>query len=362
VSARRPTTIGVVGAGWRADFYARIAHALPEHFALVGIAARRVEAADLMGERYGVSAYPSPEALLAAQRPDVVVCSVKDDANAEVISRLVARGAHVLAETPPAPDLDGLRRLWADIGSSGRVQIAEQYSLLPSHAARLAVVRSGVIGDISSVQVSSTHGCHAVSLMRAYLGIEGFEPTTVSSSAYALDLINTSTRAGWTGDAVPRPATNILSTIDFGGRLGVYDFTDNQWHNRLRFRRVLVRGSAGELSDEDVVHYVDEQTVLTSTIQRTQLGYDLNLDGYDTELLSFEGKVVHRNPYLGARLMDEEVAIASLMDAAGAWATDGGPEPYPLARACQDQLVALAIQESLDRREPVTTSVEDWAP
>lgn len=357
-----PIRIGIVGAGWRADFYARIADALPEHFALVGIAARRAEAAERMSERYGVSGYVSPEALIAAQNPTLMVCSVSGDANAELMSRLVAAGTHVLAETPPAPDLDGLRRLWAHLGPTRRVQIAEQYSLLPSHAARLAVIRSGVIGEVSSVHVSSTHGCHAVSLMRDYLGIDGYEPTTVSSSAYGLDLINTSTRAGWTGDVVPRPATNILSMIDFGGRLGVYDFTDNQWHNRLRFRRVLARGSAGELSDEDVLHLVDARTVLTSTIQRTQLGYDLNLDGYDTELLSFEGSVVYRNPYVGARLMDEEVAIASLMEAAGAWALGQGPEPYPLARACQDQLIALAIQESLDRQGPVTTTVQDWAP
>ena len=40
---------------------------------------------------------------------------------------------------------------------------------------------------------------------------------------------------------------------------------------------------------------------------------------------------MYRNPFVGLRLMDEEIAIASLMAATGAWVRDDGPEPYPLA-------------------------------
>jgi len=358
----RSITVGIVGAGWRAEFFARIATALPERFALVGVAARRPDAAEQFAARFGTRAYTSPADLLAAQRPDLVVSSIAPDASAEITAQLVADGARVLTETPPATDVADLRRLWQRVGAADAVQVAEQYALLPSHAARLAVVRSGVLGDISSVHVSSTHGYHAVSLMRAYLGIDGGEPVTVRSSAHPLTLVDTLTRDGWTDDPTARAASNILSLVDFGGRLGVYDFTDNQWHNRLRFRRILVRGSRGELSNDEVVHAVDERTILTSRIERTQLGHDLNLDGHDTELLAFEGSPVYRNPYLGARFMDEEIGMASVMEAAGVWAQGEGPGPYSLARASQDQLISLAIQQSLDRGgEAVTTGIEAWA-
>ena len=89
----------------------------------------------------------------------------------EVVADLVAAGAAVLTETPPAPDLAALRALWAEVGGTRRVQVAEQYLLLPGHAARLGLVRGGVIGTPTSVQVSSTHGYHAVSMIRGFLDV-----------------------------------------------------------------------------------------------------------------------------------------------------------------------------------------------
>ncbi len=70
---------------------------------------------------------------------------------------------------------------------------------------------------------------------------------------------------------------------------------------------------------------------------------------------------MYHNPFVGRRLMDEEIAIASIMAATGAWARDEGPAPYPLADGCQDHLISLAIDESAASGAPVTTSVEPWS-
>jgi len=277
-----------------------------------------------------------------------------------VIAELVDGGARVLAETPPAPDADGLRALWARVGDSGLVQVAEQYLLMPGHAARRELVRRGVIGAATSVQVSSTHMYHAVSMMRGLLGV-GFGPVRVRGSRFTAPLVDPLSRDGWTGDDAPKEAGTTLATLDFGGVSGLYDFTDNQWHNQLRLRRIVVRGSHGEIADDSVVRLAGPRTILRSSLVRSQLGYDLNLDGYDTEHISFDGDVVFRNPFVGLRLMDEEIAIASLMVATGAWARDEGPAQYPLAEACQDHLVALAVEESTASGETVVTEVEAWA-
>jgi predicted dehydrogenase len=312
-----------------------------------------------------VPALLSPTELVRQQQPDFVVTCVPWSANEAVLTELVDAGAKVLSETPPAPDRDALRRLWARVGASQRVQVAEQYLRMPGHAARREIVRRGLIGTAGSVQVSSTHGYHAVSMMRGLLGNGvgvGFEPVAVCASRFVAPLIDPLTRAGWTDDTTPKDAGTTLATLDFGGGAsGLYDFTDNQWHNQLRLRRIVVRGSRGEIADDTVVRLAAPRTIVKSAITRSQLGQDLNLDGHDTEHLSFEGQVVWHNPFIGLRLMDEEIAIATMLVATAAWARDDGPDPYPLAEACQDQLIGLAIDEAVATGQRVVTPREAWA-
>jgi len=354
-------TFGVVGTGWRAQFYLRLARLLPDRLAITGVGVRRASTAARVTERWGLPAYLSPAELARHQRPDFVVSSVPWKANPGTVTALVEAGMRVLSETPPAPDIDGLRALWSSVGRLDQVQVAEQYLLMPGHAARREIVARGSIGTPSSVQVSSTHNYHAVSMMRGLLGT-GFDPPTVSAHRFTAPLVDPLSRDGWTDDDTPRPATTTVATVDFGdGRSGLYDFTDNQWHNQLRTRRIVVRGSHGEITDDDVVRLAGPRTILRSTIGRRQLGYDLDLDGYDTDHLSFDGEVVYRNPFLGARLMDEEIAIASMLVATGAWARDEAAGPYPLAQGCQDHLLGLAIEQAADLGTPITPGVEPWA-
>jgi len=364
-AASAPTTPGpvpfaVLGSGWRAEFFVRLARLMPERLTLVGAAVRRTETAEDVARRWEVPAYLSPGDLLAHQRPAFVVTSVPWPVTPQVTGTLVESGVRVLAETPPAPDEAGLRELWARVGGRRMVQVAEQYLLMPGHAARRELVARGTIGRATSVQVSSTHGYHAVSMMRGLLGV-GFEPVKVSASRFTAPLVNPLTRHGWTDDESPQDAATTLATLDFGGVSGLYDFTDNQWHNRLRLRRIVIRGSHGEIADDTVVRWAGPRTVLRSELIRSQLGYDLNLDGYDTEHLAFDGEVVYRNPFLGLRLMDEDIAIASLLTATAAWACDDGPEPYPLAQGCQDHLISLAIDHAAATGVSVVTEAAPWA-
>jgi len=362
VSDSAPVTLGIVGSGWRAEFFARLAALLPDRLTLVGAAVRTPESAERTAVRWGVPVYLSAEELIAKQSPEFVVAGVPWPVTPEIIGTLVEAGIPVLAETPPAPDEDGMRALWERVGARRLVQVAEQYLLMPGHAARGELVRRGVIGTPTSVQVSSTHGYHAVSMIRGLMGA-GFGPVRVVASRHSAPLLDPLTRAGWTGASEPAEAVTTIATLDFGdGRSGLYDFTDNQWHNRLRHRRIVIRGSLGEIVDDTVVRWGGPQTVLRSEIHRSQLGHDLNLDGFDTEHFVFEGEAVWHNPFLGLRLMDEEIAIARLMLATAEWARDEGPEPYPLADGCQDHLVSLAMDRAAATGQPVTTAVEAWSP
>jgi predicted dehydrogenase len=358
-----PLRFGIVGSGWRAEFFARMARVLPERFECVGVVSRSAERGAEVEAQWGVPTVRTVAELVGGfpERPELVVASVPWPVTPEVIREVVAAGVPVLAETPPAPDADGLRALWADVGSSGLVQVAEHSPFMPAHAARRAVVAEGLIGEPTSVQVSSTHLYHATGLIRNLLGV-GRGAAVVRTSRFEAPLLDPLSRDGWTGATAPATAATLLATIDLGdGRSALYDFTDNQWHNPLRTNRIVVRGSLGEIVGDEVTRWAGERTVLTSRIERRTSGIEQNLDGFDLEHLSLEGRVLFRNEFHGARLADDDLAVAGLLAGCAAWLHDDGPEPYPLADGCHDHLLGLAIEESARTGAPVGVETPPWA-
>ncbi len=356
----KPAVFGVVGGGWRTEFFLRLAAMAPEHFVVSGVVTRSADKGAGLEAAWGVPTFRSSSELVRAKTPEFVIPAVSWDAAPQAVKDLVALEIPVLVETPPAPDLDGLRDLWAAVGASGLVQVAEQYLLMPMHAARLSLLREGVIGEVTSVQISSTHLYHATSMMRDMLGV-GFAPAVVSARAFTAPLVDPLGKDGWTDDLTPVQRATTIATIDFGdGRMGLYDFTDNQWWNPLRSRRIVVRGSLGEIVDDSVVRLADARTPVSSLLLRRRLGVDLNLEGFDVEHISFDGRVVWRNAYLGSRFSEDDLAVTALLTQMGSWCRGEGPAPYPLADGCQDHLLGLAIGESARTGAPVTTSVEAW--
>jgi predicted dehydrogenase len=349
------TTFALAGFGYRAAALHRVAQALPEVRcvgAVVPASHRRT---------LPVPAFGDLGECLRQARPDFLVTAVPAAANPGIITDAVARDLPVLAETPPADHLPGLRALWAAVGRSGLVQVAEQYLLMPAHAARLATVRCGIIGVPTQVQVSSTQHYHAVSLIRGLLGA-GHAPAVVRAVRTAAPLVDPLDRTGWTDDPEPKQATTTLATLDFGGgRSGVYDFTTGQTRNLLRFRRLLVRGTHGELRDNEIVHMPAPRTITRTPLVRRQSGHDLDLNGFDTDTITLGREVMYRNSYPGHRLNDDEIATATMLDAMAAWVRGAGPPPYPLAEGAQDHLLALAVEEAADTGQEITTTTEAWS-
>ncbi|HLL67428.1 MAG TPA: Gfo/Idh/MocA family oxidoreductase [Micromonosporaceae bacterium] len=366
MTAAPAARFGVVGSGWRTRFFLRLARMAPEHLVVTGVVTRTAERGAQVTGEWGTPTFRTVADLLAAGRPEFVVASVPWAVTPETTREAVGLGLPVLAETPPAPTAEGLRQLWDAVGASGQVQVAEQYLLMPGHAARLRLVREGVIGEPTSVQVSSTHLYHATSMIRHLLGVGfgvGFGPVTVTAQTFHAPLVNPLTPDGWTAAEEPEELATTLATLDFGdGRCGLYDFTDNQWWNPLRARRIVVRGSHGEIVDDSVVRLADPRTAVESRLLRRQLGIDLNLEGVDLAHISFDGRVLYRNPFPGARFSDDDLAVATLLRDTAAWVRGAGPQPYPLAEGCQDHLLGLAIEEAARTGAPVTTQRERWAP
>jgi len=354
------TTFGIVGGGWRSHFLLRLAAAAPDRLNVAGVVTRTADAGERVTARWAVPTYRTIDELLKAVDLDYVVAAVSWPAMPGVIRDLVAAGVAVLAETPPAPDLERLRSLWREVAASGLVQVAEQYLLMPGHAARHTLIQDEVIGQATSVEISSTHLYHAVSLIRGLLGV-GMDDVVVNARDFRAPLVDPLTFDGWDLQAVPELRATTIATLDFGDRMGLYNFVENQWWNPLRSRRMVVRGSRGEIVDNTVVRLVDPTSPVESSLVYRRTGVDMNLEGNELVHVSFDGRVVYRNPWLGTRLSEDDIAVASMLEAEGAWVRGEGPEPYPLAQACQDHAIGLAIQESARTGAEVHVAKNVWA-
>ncbi len=354
-----PIKFAIIGSGWRSEFLIRMAQAAPDRLEVTAVAVRRGDAAERIAAAWRVKTVRTIDEAVATG-VDFVVPAVSWPAMPGAIRELVASNTKVMAETPPAPELDGLRSLWRDVGASGLVQVGEQYTRMPGHASRLAVASAGVIGERTGVQVASTHLYHAVSLIRAFLGVH-MDPVVVTARTFLAPLVDPLGKEGWVADPQPAKRTTTIATLDFGdGRMGLYDFVDNQWWNPLLARRIVVRGSLGEMVDDVVTRQTSEGPI-TSPIVYRRTGVDLNLEGNEVVHASFDGRVIWRNSWVGTRLSEDDIAVASHLEAVGLWARDEGPAPYPLAEGCQDHAVGLAIEQSARTRADVRVGREVWA-
>ncbi|HEV7566007.1 MAG TPA: Gfo/Idh/MocA family oxidoreductase [Microbacteriaceae bacterium] len=350
--------IVVVGGGPRASFFLRQATLLPERFEVVGVHSRSAETRAAVEAKWGFTTYDSVEALIDL-KPDFAFVAVARVGAMEPTIAFAEAGIPVMVETPPAPGVQDLRDLWTRVGSTDLVQVAEHSMYMPSNIAKLAAVEKGMIGTPTSVHVSSNHQYHAVAIMRGFLQA-GLGETTVRATDFTAPLVNPVINDVWQDDLTPQDRATTLATVDFGGTMGLYDFTDLQWFNPLRSRRLLIRGSLGEFNDNNIVRLSDD-AIVESHVLRRQTGIDLNHEGFDLDNISIDGQVLYRNPFKGRRMSDEDIAAANLLAAMTAWVLGDGPAPYPLADGSQDHLIGLAIEESAATSQPVTTAREAWA-
>lgn len=186
----------VIGYGWRADFYYRIAKILPEQFEICAGVLRTPERAAEVAEKEGVFATSDLEEALGRE-PDFVVLCVPRGSTKDYLVRLMDAGIPVLCEMPPGRDTDELRELWEESQRlKGRIQVAEQYFLQPYYASVLEIIRAGYLGKISSVMLSAVHGYHAVSVYRKLMDIE-YENCSIQGQKFTCEVTATNGRNGF---------------------------------------------------------------------------------------------------------------------------------------------------------------------
>lgn len=350
---------GIIGGGWRAEFYLRIAKELPEQFEVSRILIRDEQKARVMEQQWGVRTVRTFEAFADQIDYSFAVLSVTWEANPQLIIQLSNMDIPVLAETPPAPDIEGLIRLNETVRKGAKVEITEQYLFQPMHAAAIALARSGKLGDISQVQVSVAHGYHGMSLIRQYLGVR-YEDATISGQRFESPLIKGPNRQGPPSSEERGSSVQELITLQFGDRLAVFDFTGDQYFSWIRKNRLLVRGDRGEIMNKEVSYLADYQTPVYNELRRVDTGHNGNLEGYYHRGIQLGGEWLYQNPFIQGRLSDEEIAIATCLYKMGSYVAGEGDSFYSLAEASQDHYLSILMKEAVETGQTINSVRQPW--
>ena len=351
------TGFAIVGGGWRTDFFLRAAKELPDRLRVTGVLARDPARRERMSSAWGVPCRATLDELLA-DRPQFVVVATPWAVTPELLRELHARGVPALAETPPAPDRDGLRGL-RDLDRAGaRIQVAEQYQFQPLHAARLALAASGRLGRVTEAQVSVAHGYHGLDLMRRFLGVTA-EPVTVTARRFRSSIVAGPDRQGPPDRERDAESVQTIALLDFDGRLGLFDFTDDQYFSWIRALRLVVRGDRGEIVDTTARYLLDARTPVSVELVRRDAGQNGNLEGLFHSGITAGEEWLYRNPFGAARLTDDEIAVATCLVRMAEY-VDGGAVFSSLADAAQDHYLSLAVDEAADSGQTIRIAGHVW--
>ena len=354
------TRFTIVGYGWRAQFYLRAARMIPQEFEVTSIVTRSGERAAQIRKETGIPAVRSLEEALGDQ-PDFVLLCVTRAVMKDWIVRLMEQKIPVLCETPPGKDVDELNELWKEkVRLGGNVQVTEQYFLQPYYAAMIRLARSGLLGDISNMNMSAIHGYHAVSIFRKVLGV-GFENCEILGRRFRFPVTETRDRGGWHyGGRMLCPDRDRVDLVFESGRTAFFDFSQEQYFSPIRSRTWNVQGSRGEIRDMDVYWLNEKNQVIREHMRREDDGV-YNIDGWSHLWITLSGERIYENPFPQARLNDDELAVADVLRHMGRSVREG-VDFYPLSEGLQDAYLDFCMEEALRTGNAVRTEAQSWAP
>ncbi|MBC5689636.1 Gfo/Idh/MocA family oxidoreductase [Mediterraneibacter sp. NSJ-55] len=352
---------GLIGSGWRAEFYIRIAKALPQQFELTKVLIRDKEKGEQFKKLHGVEVVQTVEELEADQ-PDYVVLAIKRGIISGYLPKLFEKGIPVLCETPPGEDIEALNSVWKAYEKyQAKIQIAEQYFAQPLYAAWEKVIKEGKIGRVENINISALHGYHGASIIRRFLNA-GFENVVIYGKRFWFDVTETYGRDGMIFDGEVFQCSRERLTLEFdNGTVAYFDFSDPaQYHSFIRTRQLTVQGVRGEIDDMTIRYLTEENIPVTQELNRIDLGVYGNQEWAHYGIMLGE-EFLYKNPFKNARFNDDEIAVATCMLKMGEYVKTG-QEFYSLREALQDMYISLKMDEALaNPNKEIRTETQIWA-
>lgn len=341
----------IIGSGWRASFYIRIAKYYSEKYELVGVLCRSKEKAKLISSEYNVPAV-TDENRIRSEEPAFIVVCVNKTSIAEVSAYWRRLGYTVLCETPAGLKVEDLLEIYSTRLEGGRLIVAEQYCYYPTYRKIIETANSGKIGAVISAYVSLAHEYHGASLIRAMLNEDVSSKMRIRSRSYDFPVTKTKDRYHAYHDGEIIIQKRVLVNIEFeDGKIAEYDFDSQQYRSPIRSNAVRITGTRGEIAGEKL-YYLDEDNNPVKEI--------LFADLQDAIKATQEGM-----------LSEDEIAIEYLLECT--YRVSQGEEKWlkwqdiNLRNALQDAYTMLIMQETNDVWKDVelmpwqiTADWKDW--
>ena len=364
----------IVGSGWRARSYVRIAKALPEKFTLCAMLCRTKEKADKIAEELDI--YTTTSILECREmNPDFVVVAVSKASIAQVSMEWMSYGFTVLCETPASLEVSVLEALWETHKKGGRLVVAEQYAKRPLYGAMLSVVKSGLLGEPDCVNLSLAHEYHGARLLRDFLQVDMETAFTVSAKTYLFKTVETLSRYERFTDGRTADKKRTVATFEFAdGKVAWYDFDSEQYRSPIRKNYVKVQGCKGELVNNSVFYLDDDflprQGELAVTEQMTETeSENPNLQTIrEVERITFkqdsgEETILYEAPFGLCHLKEDDVAVAQLMIEAAEYTkacTYIEEAESALREALQDCYMAILMKQAVDTGKTIESKKQIW--
>lgn len=295
-------TYCVLGAGWRAEFYLRIARLLPQLFCVKAVYVRNPKTASEFRAKYDVAILNSLDDVLKVECDFFVNCINKADIS-DLSFCLCGKGYAVLQETPaifPKQEFSDFKHL--------KLQVAEQFHLKPMYQAIKGIIDDGVIGEVNHMEISVAHEYHAMSLIRFFMNVD--VPTCVYTKEFHPSILHTHFRQGELSNKEFTNSRHQLAVFEWDNKSAIYNFDYEQYFSPIRSDRLLIRGTRGEIENNTVRYFNEANQFVQNEIVQHKSG---NLDGFFHSTITFCNRIYYQSPFADARLSDEETAIATAL-------------------------------------------------
>lgn len=306
------TRIAIVGFGWRGQQYLKVCKELEQFFDVVLIVVRSLKKINNIRKIYdGVVTDRLND--ISKYNVDFVVSCVPPNQNFGVLNQIICYGIPVLCETPICEDIQDMVQIRDCVIKRGaKLQIAEQYIFSPYYQACKTIVSNGLLGEINVLEIYGLHDYHAIAMIRFLLGT-CIQKLEIWGHRGKHKLVVTDSKSGIVESGKKISTFEDIAVITVNDNVNViYNYTRGQYFSRIRNKRLLIRGSSGEL-DNNYISYVNKKhEVIQTNIVRHDYGIYSN-HGWGHYGFSCGNEYIYKNPRYELRLNDDEIAITHVL-------------------------------------------------